>query len=129
MAKKSKSPSPPRDARLMSDSSKFNQETFEEAVRYLKKTSLPRAMISDPIEPGLRVMVRKSGSISFHVHYAVGNSRPMIDIGESPEMTIERARKIARSIIAIADKGIDPRDGLHKRLVAEIEKLGDRWRP
>jgi|KBSMisStaDraftv2_1062788.scaffolds.fasta_scaffold1897613_1 Arm DNA-binding domain len=129
MAKKSQPPNKPRDARLMSDSSKFNQETFEEVVKYLKKTSLPRAMISDPVEPGLRVMVRKSGSISFHVHYTVGTSRPMIDIGEAPEMTIDRARKIARSIIAIADKGIDPRDGLHKRLVAEIEKVGDKWKP
>ena len=53
----------------------------------------------------------------------------MIDIGESPETTVDRARKIARSIIAIADKGIDPRDGLHKRLVSEIEKVGDKWKP
>ena len=45
----------------------------------------------------------------------------MIDIGEAPEMTIDRARKIARSIIAIAEKEIDPRDGVHKRLVG-----GDR---
>lgn len=97
-----------------------------------KRLPLPLVRLSDDQQQNHRAIVYNSGKISFHVQFRVkgkDGERPLLLIGDYPKMTIERSRKIARTIIALADKGIDPREGLHERLIREIETKGENWRP
>lgn len=99
------------------------------------KLKLPRVQISDDRVTGLRAMVNRSGLISFHAAYTMeGGSRPFLKIGEldpkSPEhMTIEEARQVTKTIQALASKGMDVQEGLHRRLIREIRRDGVKWRP
>lgn len=82
---------------------------------------------------GLRAMCHKSGLIAFHVSYYVGDKRPFMKIGTfnegDPEfMTIEDARHVAKTIIALGEKGIDVQEGLHRRLIRELKEKGTNWR-
>jgi hypothetical protein len=88
-----------------------------------------RITISDGMVPGLRAIVRDTGGISFHVQYTIGKSRPYLKIGEVPGTTIEQARKLARTVLALAQQGIDPQVGLHERLLRELAEQGPKWRP
>ncbi len=84
-------------------------------------------MISDA-KTGLRVIVSPTKEISFHVHYAFEGSRPFLLLGYAGEgMTVERARKLARTIRALAAKEIDPQSGLRERLIRELEAEGEAW--
>jgi hypothetical protein len=116
--------------RLMKDPSKFRTETFEALAKDLKsgKIPLPKVMLTDPVQPGLRVLIRQSGTITFIAHYTVGDRRPMLTIGEHPEMTIEEARPLVRTINALADKGVDVQEGLHTRLLKELRAKGEKWK-
>jgi hypothetical protein len=83
---------------------------------------------------GLRAQVHRSGLVSFHVSYYVGDKRPFINIGslnedEPDHITITEARQLAKTIKALGDKGIDVQDGLHKRLLRELKRDGTNWRP
>lgn len=97
----------------------------------LRTGRLDRNKISttDDVEPGLRAYVRESGTVALHCHYEVGNSRPMIKVGELPGTTIEDARLLTRTIRAIAAKGIDVQDSLHERLFQELRAQGEDWTP
>jgi hypothetical protein len=72
--------------------------------------------------------VRPGGAITFHVQYRVKGRRPMILIGEHPTMDIATARTLTRTILDLAKMGIDPQDGLEKRLVRELLEQGTAWR-
>jgi hypothetical protein len=85
--------------------------------------------VSDDVVPGLRAIVRKSGEISLHVSYTIGESRPYLLLGHMPDITIAEARELARTVLALAEKGIDPAEGLHARLIRELRAKGTRWRP
>lgn len=77
----------------------------------------------------LHVIVRNTGEISFHGIYTLPNGkRTSMLLGEHPDMTIDRAQPIVKTLQALADKGIDPQSGLHRRLVRELETQGDKWR-
>jgi hypothetical protein len=88
-----------------------------------------RITISDDLVPGLRAIVRDTGGISFHVQYTIGKSRPYLKIGEVPGTTIEQARSLAKTVLALARQGIDPQSGLHERLLRELAEQGSKWRP
>jgi hypothetical protein len=88
-----------------------------------------RITVSDDMVPGLRAIVRDTGGISFHVQYTIGKSRPYLKIGEVPGTTIEQARALAKTVLALARQGIDPQSGLHERLLRELAEQGPKWRP
>lgn len=97
-------------------------------------------------EGGLQAVIRNSGTLSWYVNYIVtggsgkkekgssgrpkreGNRTTML-IGHYPEITINRARHIAETIIELGRRGIDPMDGLHRSLIKSIEKHGLKWTP
>jgi hypothetical protein len=58
----------------------------------------------------------------------------LVKIGEldpkSPEhLTIEEAREVTKTIQALARKGIDVQEGLHRSMIRGIRKEGVKWRP
>lgn len=85
--------------------------------------------MSDNVVTGLQCMVRKTGLISYHVGYSYDGSRPVLKLGNHPEMTVAEARELAKTVRALADMGIDPQEGLHERLIRELKAKGTKWRP
>lgn len=109
----------------------FVAKKFELVVKDMESGRLPlkKTTITDPMTVGLSVLIRSTGLISYQVQYSAGKSRPQLTIGHHPEMTIDRARKIAETIRHLVSLGIDPQEGLHDRLIRELEKQGNKWRP
>lgn len=114
----------------------FTMENIEGIARDLAsgKLKLPRVQISDDIVTGLRVMINKSGLITAHSAYTVGENRPFLKIGSlnkgDPEyISIAEARELTKTIKALGDKGIDVQEGLHRRLIRELKREGTKWRP
>ena len=82
---------------------------------------------------GLRAVIRKTGAVTLHAAYTIGDSRPLLKLGDldrkSPEyVSIEDARELTKSIQHLADRGIDVQEGLHRRLISELKTQGSRWR-
>ncbi len=118
-----------------SPTSKFTKETIEAFARDLKTQRIPleRQQISDDMVTGLRVMIHRSGAISFHVSYYVGEQRPFMRLGSFNEgdpdyLTIEEARELTKTIKALGERGIDVQAGLHRRLVHELMRDGTNWK-
>lgn len=119
--------------------SKFTEENLKALSRDMKsgRIMLDRMTLSDDIVTGLRAMVLKSGVVSFHVSYHLGGRRPFMVIGELTDdkknldrLTLEEARDVARTVKHLAETtGIDPQEGLHRRLVRELKEKGKNWRP
>jgi hypothetical protein len=83
---------------------------------------------------GLRAVVNKSSLITLHCSYEIGENRPFILLGSLNEdaenhITIKEARELTKTIKALAAKGIDVQDGLHKRLIRELKRDGAAWKP
>jgi hypothetical protein len=122
-----------------SGSDKFTEPKLKQLAEDLHSGRLPlqRTQISDDLVSGLRANVNSdSRMIAFHVSYAVGKKRPFCKIGELTDdpknpwkMTIPKARQIASTIKKLGHKGIDVQDGLHQRLVRELDIMGEDWRP
>lgn len=118
-------------------SSKFTPERLEAFANDLKSGRVPleRQQVSDDRVTGLRAMIAKSGSISYHASYYVGDAnRPFMRLGSGNKgaadyITIEEARELTRTIKALGDRGIDPQLGLHRRLVRELKRDGVNWKP
>lgn len=114
--------------------SKFSEETIN-ALRddlVYQKIPLAQVVISDEDQPGLRAIIRSSGTVTFNVQYSVAgekNYRPQIKIGDYPDMNVYRARGLARTIVELGRRGIDPQAGLHDRLIRELEEKGVSWLP
>lgn len=106
----------------------FNLETFHRLVEDMRSGRIPKAKMT-MTEDNLLVLLRNTGEISFHAIYTVGEKRSSLLIGEHPGMSLDRARRIADNVRAIAARGVDPQEGLHKRLISEIEAQGARWKP
>lgn len=115
----------------LSEGVQFSVETLEKLAADLKSKKIPldRISVSDDVQPGLRVIVRDTGAISFHVQYEVDGARPYLKIGEHPGMSIKDARYVAKTCRALAERGIDVQKGLHERLVSELLEKGEKWRP
>jgi hypothetical protein len=110
--------------------SRFNGETFKGLVEDLetKRVPLKKIVLSDDRQVGLSVIIRDTGTISYHVQYELPDARPQLKIGNYPDMSVERARNIASTIVALARKGIDVQSGLHDRLIRELEQRGEKWK-
>jgi hypothetical protein len=78
---------------------------------------------------GLQAIIRRTGLISFHVGYNYGGSRPVLKLGVWPGMSIAEARSLATTVRELAEKGIDVQEGLHERLIRELQARGTDWRP
>jgi hypothetical protein len=93
-----------------------------------------RVQMSDDRVTGLRVMVNKSGLITWHAADTIGESRPLLKIGTfnkgDPEfLTLAEARELTKTIQALARKGTDVQESLHRRLIRELKEKGANWRP
>jgi hypothetical protein len=111
------------------DRPEFSARLFEGLLRDLKKTKLDRVTVTDSEVSGLQAIVRRTGLISYHVGYNFGGSRPVLKLGVHPSMSVAEARELARTVRALADKGIDVQEGLHERLIKELGVKGTAWRP
>lgn len=111
--------------------SKFSADTFERLARDLQNGNVPldRVTVTDDMQPGLRAIIRNTGLVSFHVNYDVEGARPYLKIGDHPEMPIADARYVAKVVRDLAAMGIDPQEGLHRRLIRELLEKGTKWRP
>jgi len=86
-----------------------------------------KVTFTDDVQPGLRAVVRPTGTVTLHAHYDFGGSRPMIKVGEVPGTSIAEARELTKTIRALAAKGIDVQAGLHERLLRELKAQGTKW--
>jgi Arm DNA-binding domain len=108
----------------------FTPEMFEKAASSLKGKSAPKLItLSDPMTTGLQAIIRPSGAVSFHVHYHCNGQRPLLKLGNHPDMSIAQARELTKTVIALGNLGIDPQEGLHERLIRELQAKGIKWRP
>lgn len=110
--------------------SKFTPDVFLALVEDMQSERVPlnRITMSDEVATGLQVIIRKTGQISYHVQYTYKDVRPVLKIGDHPQMTVPRARNLAKTIVELARNGIDVQQGLHERLIRELEEQGTNWR-
>lgn len=92
-----------------------------------------RTTVSDDLVVGLRIMILKSGTISYHASYTLKGERPFLYIGsanrDQPDyLSLAEARETVKTIKALADKGVDVQDGLLPRLIRELKRDGVKWR-
>lgn len=121
---------------LRADPSKFDTKTLQALAKDLQQGRLPleRVTVSDDMVTGLRAVVYKSGLITFAISYHFGDERPFLKLGvldeKAPDhISVTDARELAKTVKALADKGIDVQAGLHARLLREIREKGTAWRP
>lgn len=109
----------------------FTIKTFDALADDLKTQRVPlkKLVVSDPMTPGLRVIIRNTGDVAFHIQFTANDDRPYLKLGDHPEMKIAEARALSDTILALAKMGINVMDGLHKRLIKELKDKGTRWRP
>jgi len=113
---------------------KISETTIRDVVTQLTSGKLPlnQMTMSDSEQPGLRILVRSSGGVTFHVQYSVAGTdkrRPYIKIGDFETMRLSTARELTKTIRGLADNGIDPFDRLQEQRVDELIKHGTKWRP
>lgn len=106
----------------------FSVKTFEGLAADMKSGRIPKDKMSIT-DGGLQVIMRNTGTISYHALYTIGGSRPSLAIGHHPDMTIAEARRLVGIIQGLADMGIDPQAGLHERLMVQLKEKGLKWRP
>jgi hypothetical protein len=118
------------------EKSKFDATTLLEIAKDLQSGKLPleRVRISDDMCVGLRAVVNRSGLVTLHVSYEVGDDRPFWKLGDvnkdSPDyISIEDARELAKTVKALGDRGINIEDASRKRLLKELKRDGASWRP
>lgn len=118
------------------EQSVFTEANLAATAKDLKSRRLPldRTVLSDDLVTGLRAVIRKDGGVTYHASYTYGDTRPFMKLGvmdpKDPEhISLDDARELTKTIKALADKGIDPQEGLHKRLIRELREKGTRWRP
>jgi hypothetical protein len=111
--------------------SEFTEEMLQSMSDALKsgRMKVDKVTFTDDMQPGLRAIVRNTGTVTFHAHYDFKGSRPMLKVGDLGETTVEEARELTKTIRALAAKGIDVQSGLHERLLRELRAQGTKWRP
>jgi hypothetical protein len=114
---------------LPASESKFTEQILLGMAAALQtgRMKMKQISLSDDREPGLLAYVRESGIVALHCQYSVNGRRPMIRVGTLPGTSIEDARKLTRTIRALAARGIDVEDGLHDRLMRELLEQGEAW--
>lgn len=114
----------------------FTEAFFKQVVEDMKSGRWPgkRVQHADDMVTGLRAQVYPTGLISYHVSYYVGEERPFMLIGYGHDksdplyLTVQDARHVAKTVIALGEKGINPQDGLLPRLVHELKRDGANWK-
>jgi Arm DNA-binding domain len=119
---------------------------FERLVEDMQsgRNPIQRLHLSDTEGNGLRVIIRRTGVITYHCHYFAppppddleleedevgGGARPLMKIGTYPSTDVKTARHRAEVVTKLAQSGIDVRWGLHARLMKELDSKGLKWRP
>lgn len=131
LKRRRKPPAPPKPE----GPSKFTANVLAKMAKDVQSGTLPVPKKSpwlsfgDDRVPGLRAIIRKSGAVTFHAMYNIGDSRPMILVGSFPETSIEEARHLANIVRGLARMGIDVQEAMHPRLLKELERDGMSWRP
>lgn len=127
---------PKRKALRSMEESVFTEATLAAMAKDLKsrRLVLDRTTVSDDLVTGLRAIITKDGSVTYHASYHLGDTRPYLRLGvmdpKHPDhISLDDARELTKTIKALADKGIDPQEGLHRRLIRELLEKGPRWRP
>jgi hypothetical protein len=120
----------------MKKGTKFTEATLFAIAKDLQngKSLMTRANLSDDMVTGLRYTVLPSGSITLSANYFVGQERCLLKLGvlnkgQEDYISIEDARELTKTIKALGDKGVNPQDGLTKRLIRELKEKGTAWRP
>jgi hypothetical protein len=117
------------------EKSKFDESTLLEIAKDLESGKLPleRVRVSDDMVVGLRAVVNRSGLVTLHISYGIGDDRFFLLLGslnktEDNHISIDDARDLAKTIKSLADRGVDVQEGLHKRLMKELKEQGTRWK-
>jgi hypothetical protein len=118
------------------EESVFTESSLAAMAKDLKsrRLVLDRTTVSDDLVTGLRAIITKDGNVTYHASYHLGDQRPFLRLGvmdpKHPDhISLDDARELTKTIKALAAKGIDPQDGLHKRLIKQLLQQGTRWRP
>lgn len=122
--------------------SNFTPENLEAIAQDLKSGRLPlkATTISDDMQVGLRAKIRNTGLISYHVHYEVDGAgddetkRPFPKIGshapgQKDHLSLAEARQLAKVIIGLGQRGINPFAAAEERIIRELREKGDKWKP
>jgi hypothetical protein len=119
------------EAFIASPKSEFTEGMLQSMSDALKsgRMKVDKVTFTDDVQPGLRAVVRQTGTVTFHAHYDFNGSRPMLKVGDLGETSIGEARALTKTIRALAEKGIDVQSGLHERLLRELKAQGTKWRP
>jgi hypothetical protein len=127
---------PKRKALRSVEESIFTEANLAAMAKDLKtrRIMLDRTVLSDDLVTGLRAVIRKDGGVTYHASYHFGDERPFMILGvmdpKDPEhISLAEARQLTKTIKALADKGINPQEGLRKRLVRELLAEGTDWKP
>jgi hypothetical protein len=114
----------------------FTEKFFHQVAEDMKSGRWPgkRVQHADNVVTGLRAQIFPSSIISYHVQFYVGDERPFMLIGYGHDkkdpmyLTVEEARNVARTIVALGRKGINPQMGLLPRLIHELKRDGENWK-
>lgn len=116
--------------------SEYDEKMLLTAVDELQsgKIKLERMRYNDDVVPGLRFVMNPSGLVTFHIQYGVGKERKYLLLGSlnkerDDHISIEEARELAETVKGLAEHGIDPAEGLHRRLIRELKRDGLDWSP
>lgn len=121
---------------LSAEKSKITEALLFRTVEELQSGRMPleRQRWSDDVAVGLRITVNFSGLITFAASYDIDNERHHMIIGSLNKerddyITLEKARQRTKIIKGLAERGVNPQDGLHRRLLREIDEEGLKWEP
>lgn len=121
---------------VVAEKSKFDEATLLAIGKDLASGKLPleRVRVSDDMVVGLRAVVNRSGLVTLHASYSVGEDRPFKLLGSlnkdaKNHITIEKARHLTKVIKALGDKGINVDEANDRRLLKELEREGANWKP
>ena len=84
-----------------------------------------RSKLRDAEVPGLYVQTTATGSKSFYVTYKLAGCRKHMQLGRWPDMSIRRARELARDARGVVTEGRDP--AAAKRDRKEAATMQDLW--
>lgn len=129
---------PRRKALADSHQSKFSVPMLKDMAKDLQSGKIPldRTVLSDDLVTGLRAIVRNTGSVSLHASYHFDDGRPMMKLGDptlppkDPDyISLDDARELTKTIKHLALNGIDVQEGARRRLVRELLRDRESWRP
>lgn len=117
------------------EQSVFTEEMLYAFAKDMKSRRIPldRQTLSDDLVTGLRARILKDGTINMEASYHFGNDRPSISLGvlnpkDPDHISLTDAREVTKTVKALADRGVNPQDGLTRRLVRELLAQGVKWK-